>query len=142
MKIEMTKFSTLEEWLDIQHQEYEEYLNEKYVGGIISLTVLVATLLNRGYNWKVGKTLQNLLNNASPEEINKLKEDFGLDNDDISNLKNMSAMNAGKMKRSLDRMKKMVVKYSPNTKGIGYMGDISRLMDQYAYQNRHKHVKR
>ena len=28
-KIEMTKFSTLEEWLDIQHQEYEEYLNEK-----------------------------------------------------------------------------------------------------------------
>ena len=24
----MTKFSTLEEWLDIQHQEYEEYLNE------------------------------------------------------------------------------------------------------------------
>ena len=69
-KIEMTKFSTLEEWLDIQHQEYEEYVSEKLNESFMfpeftdkesnflkvsnpkvrTSKVMIEKLINKGYN--------------------------------------------------------------------------------------------
>jgi len=108
------------------------------VGVGVAITFIVAKIISNTFNSIKGRELQAALNKATPQEIETLKRDYELTDEEFQDLKEMKPRYASRVKRLLDRMKKRAeVKGYNNSSDITqkyrYSGFKDRVMNRFRY---------